>query len=154
MLDAAFTQQWWGGVFVLNGDNVVVDRITTTHYNSLETTVWEGEAVADDWGNQPTFFSDGGTELLEAGMKVGSIIRIYITPTADGWNCQLWDGHWGGQFDGCDFNNGNWNLAEHNGAVEFTVTDDFFTRMTTSAGWGGAFLVNGDNVICTKVTIE
>ena len=47
MLDAAFTQQWWGGVFVLNGDNVVVDRITTTHYESLETTVWQGEAVAD-----------------------------------------------------------------------------------------------------------
>ena len=154
MLDAAFTQQWWGGVFVLNGDNVVVDRITTTHYESLETTVWEGNVVADDWGNQPTFFSDGGAELLEAGMKVGSVIRIYITPTADGWNCQLWDGHWHGQFDGCDFNNGNWNLDEHNGAVEFTVTDDFFARMTVSEGWGGAFLVNGDNVICTKVTIE
>ena len=154
MLDAAFTQQWWGGVFVLNGDNVVVDRITTTHYESLETTVWEGNVVADDWGNQPTFFSDGGAELLEAGMKVGSIIRIYITPTADGWNCQLWDGHWHGQFAGCDFNNGNWNLAEHNGAVEFIVTDDFFARMTASEGWGGAFLINGDNVICTKVTIE
>ena len=154
MLDAAFTQQWWGGVFVLNGDNVVVDRITTTHYESLETTVWEGNVVADDWGNQPTFFSDGGAELLEAGMKVGSVIRIYITPTADGWNCQLWDGHWHGQFAGCDFNNGNWNLAEHNGAVEFIVTDDFFARMTASEGWGGAFLVNGDNVICTKVTIE
>ena len=154
MLDAAFTQQWWGGVFVLNGDNVVVDRITTTHYESLETTVWEGNVVADDWGNQPTFFSDGGAELLEAGMKVGSVIRIYITPTADGWNCQLWDGHWHGQFAGCDFNNGNWNLDEHNGAVEFTVTDDFFARMTASEGWGGAFLVNGDNVICTKVTIE
>lgn len=154
MLDAAFTQQWWGGVFVLNGDNVVVDRITTTHYESLETTVWEGNVVADDWGNQPTFFSDGAPELLEAGMKVGSVIRIFITPTADGWNCQLWDGHWHGQFDGCDFNNGNWNLDEHNGAVEFTVTDDFFARMTASEGWGGAFLVNGDNVICTKVTIE
>ena len=154
MLDAAFTQQWWGGVFVLNGDNVVVDRITTTHYESLETTVWEGNVVADDWGNQPTFFSDGGAELLEAGMKVGSVIRIYITPTADGWNCQLWDGHWHGQFAGCDFNNGNWNLAEHNGAVEFIVTDDFFARMTASEGWGGAFLVNGDNVIFTKVTTE
>ena len=154
MLDAAFTQQWWGGVFVLNGDNVVVDRITTTHYESLETTVWEGNVVADDWGNQPTFFSDGGAELLEAGMKVGSVIRIYITPTADGWNCQLWDGHWHGQFAGCDFNNGNWNLAEHNGAVEFIVTDDVFARMTASEGWGGAFLINGDNVICTKVTIE
>ena len=154
MLDAAFTQQWWGGVFVLNGDNVVVDRITTTHYESLETTVWEGNAVADDWGNQPTFFSDGGAELLEAGMKVGSVIRCYLSPTADSWNCQVYDGHWHGQFAGCDFNQDNWNLAEHNGAIEFTVTEAIFAEMTTAGGWGGAFLLNGDNVICTKVTIE
>ena len=144
----------WGYCWIMMGEGAVITKIAVTHYNSLETTVWQGEAVADDWGNQPTFFSDGAPELLAAGMKVGSVIRVYITPTADGWNCQLWDGHWGGQFDGCDFNNGNWNLSEHNGAVEFTVTDDFFARMTASAGWGGAFLVNGDNVIVTKVTIE
>lgn len=156
MLDAAFTQQWWGGVFVLNGDNVVVDRITTTHYNSLETTLWEGEAVADNWGGQPYILSDGGTELLAAGMKVGSIIRCYLTATDASWNCQIVDGHWNPNtpFDGCDFSSGNWNLAEHNGAIEFTVTDYIYEHITTSGGWGGSFLLNGDNVICTKVTIE
>ena len=156
MLDAAFTQQWWGGVFVLNGDNVVVDRITTTHYNSLETTLWEGEAVADNWGGQPYILSDGGTELLAAGMKVGSIIRCYLTATDASWNCQIVDGHWNPNtpFDGCDFSSGNWNLAEHNGAIEFTVTNYIYEHITTSGGWGGSFLLNGDNVICTKVTIE
>lgn len=156
MLDAAFVRQQWGGVFVLNGDNVVVDKITTTHYNSLETTVWEGEAVADDWGNQPYMLSDGGTELLAAGMKVGSIIRCYLKATDASWNCQIIDGHWNPNtaFDGCDFNSGNWNLDEHNGAIEFTVTDYIYEHITTSGGWGGSFLLNGDNVICTKVTIE
>ena len=28
MLDAAYTQQWWGGTFVLNGDNAKVTKIT------------------------------------------------------------------------------------------------------------------------------
>ena len=156
MLDAAFTQQWWGGVFVLNGDNVVIDKITTTHYNSLETTLWEGEAVADNWGGQPYILSDGGTELLAAGMKVGSIIRCYLTATDASWNCQIVDGHWNPNtpFEGCDFSSGNWNLAEHNGAIEFTVTDYIYEHITTSGGWGGSFLLNGDNVICTKVTIE
>lgn len=154
MVEQLTTLTDWGMCWIVNGEGAVITKISVTHYNSLETVVWQGEIVADDWGNQPTFFSDGAPELLEAGMKVGSVIRIFITPTADGWNCQLWDGHWHGQFDGCDFNNGNWNLDEHNGAVEFTVTDDFFARMTASEGWGGAFLVNGDNVICTKVTIE
>ena len=156
MLDAAFTQQWWGGVFVLNGDNVLVDRITTTHYNSLETTVWQGEAVADNWGDQPYILSDGGTELLAAGMKVGSIIRCYLTTMEDAWNCQIVDGHWNPNtpFPGCDFNNGNWNLSEHNGAIELEVTEYVFEHITTAGGWGGSFLLNGDNVICTKVTIE
>ena len=156
MLDAAFKQQWWGGVFVLNGDNVVVDRITTTHYESVEETVWTGEAVADDWGGQPYILSDGGTELLAAGMKVGSIIRVYLTATDAAWNCQIVDGHWNpaSAFDGCDFNNGNWNLDEHNGALEITVTDYSYEHITTSGGWGGSFLLNGDNVVCTKVTIE
>lgn len=156
MLDAAFKVGGWGGVFVLNGDNLVVDRITTTHYESLETTVWEGKAVADNWGDQPYMLSDGGAELLAAGMKVGSIIRVYLTATDDSWNCQIVDGHWNPNtaFDGCDFNSGNWNLAEHNGAIEFTVTEFIYEHITTSGGWGGSFLLNGDNVICTKITIE
>jgi hypothetical protein len=154
MLNAAYTVGGWGGVFVLNGDNVVVDRITTTHYNSLETTVWEGEAAVDDWGNQPMFLSNGGAELLEAGMKIGSILRIYLTATADAWNCQVWDGHWGAQFEGCDFNSGNWNLSEHNGAIEVPITEAIYTTITTPADWGNSFLLNGDNCICTKVTIE
>lgn len=156
MLDAAFVQQWWGGVFVLNGDNLIVDKITTTHYNSLETTVWTGEAVADDWGNQPYILSDGGTELLAAGMKVGSLIRVYITATDASWNCQLVDGHWSPNtpFPGCDFNNGNWDLAEHGGALELQVTDYVYEHITSTQGWGGSFLLNGDNVICTKVTVE
>ena len=156
MLDAAYKVVGWGGVFVLNGDNVVVDKVTTTHFNSLETTVWEGEAVADDWGNQPYILSDGGTELLAAGMKVGSIIRCYLKATDASWNCQIIDGHWNPNtaFDGCDFSSGNWDLGEHNGAIEFTVTDYIYEHITTSGGWGGSFLLNGDNVICTKVTVE
>jgi hypothetical protein len=28
MLDAAFTQQWWGGTFILNGDNTKCTKVT------------------------------------------------------------------------------------------------------------------------------
>ena len=101
-----------------------------------------------------TYFSV--LQLIAAGMKVGSVIRVYLTATDAAWNCQIVDGHWSPNtaFDGCDFNSGNWNLAEHNGAIEFTVTDFIYEHITTAGGWGGSFLLNGDNVICTKVTIE
>ncbi len=154
MVEQLTTLTDWGYCWIVNGEGAVITKIAVTHYTSLETVIWQGSAVADDWGNQPTFFSDGGAELLEAGMKVGSVIRCYLSPTADSWNCQVYDGHWHGQFAGCDFNQDNWNLAEHNGAIEFTVTEAIYAEMTTTGGWGGAFLLNGDNVICTKITIE
>ena len=139
------------GGLVITGDNYTLSRVTIP---AAEIVVWQGEAIADDWGNQPYILSDGGVELLAAGMKVGSLIRVYITPTDTNWNCQLYDGHWAGQYDGCDFNQDNWNLAEHNGALELKVTADVYASITSSQGWGGSFLLNGDNVVCTKVTLE
>ena len=154
MVEQLTTITDWGMCWIVNGEGAVITKIAVTHFNSLETTVWEGEAVVDDWGNQPMFLSNGGAELLEAGMKIGSILRIYLTATADAWNCQVWDGHWGGQFADCDFNNDNWNLSEHNGAIEVPITEAIYTTITTPADWGNSFLLNGDNCICTKVTIE
>ena len=156
MVEQLTTLTDWGMCWIVNGEGAVITKIAVTHYNSLETTVWEGKAVADNWGDQPYILSDGGTELLAAGMKVGSIIRCYLTAMEDSWNCQIVDGHWNPNtpFPGCDFNSGNWNLAEHNGAIELEVTEYVFEHITTAGGWGGSFLLNGDNVICTKVTIE
>ena len=155
MVEQLTTLTDWGMCWIMMGQ-AVITKIAVTHYNSLETTVWEGELVADNWGNQPYVLSDGGTELLAAGMKVGSIIRCYLKTMEDAWNCQIVDGHWNPNtpFPGCDFNNGSWNLAEHNGAIEFEVTPYVYEHITTPGGWGGSFLLNGDNVICTKVTIE
>ena len=155
MVEQLTTLTDWGMCWIMMGQ-AVITKISVTHYNSLETTVWEGQAVADNWGDQPYILSDGGTELLAAGMKVGSLIRIYITATDASWNCQLVDGHWNPNtpFPGCDFNSGNWDLAEHGGALELQVTDYVYEHITSTQGWGGSFLLNGDNVICTKVTVE
>ena len=142
---------------VKNGGLVICGAyftVTKISLSMLETVLWTGSAVVDDWGNQPYILSDGGSELLAAGMKVGSVIRCYLTPTDSSWNCQVWDGHWGAQFEDCDFSSGNWNLSEHEGAIEFKVTDAIYKAITSAAGWGGAFLLNGDNCICTKVTIK
>ena len=139
------------GGLVICGAFFTVTKITLS---ILENVLWKGQAVVDDWGNQPYILSDGGAELLAAGMKVGSTIRCYLTPTDASWNCQVWDGHWGAQFEDCDFSSGNWNLSEHEGAIEFKVTDAIYKAITSAAGWGGAFLLNGDNCICTKVTIK
>lgn len=152
LLTTFTTKQWWGGIVLTQGQQCVVTSLELVQKISLETTLWEGNAVADDWGAQPTFLSDGGVELAEAGAKVGQVLRFYIKPMEDNWNLQVWEGHWGGTYN--DLNQDNWDLAEHNGAVELVLTQDILNAALTPGGWGAAFLLNGDNVICTKVTIE
>jgi hypothetical protein len=162
MLDAAFTQQWWGGVFVLNGDNVVVDKITTTHYESVEETLWEGEAIADDWGNQPYLLSDAGIELAAIEAKAGQTIYFYFTPLEDAWKVQIYEGHWGPTYASiCSFGNDTeggkfteYDLAGNKGKYGLVLTQEMLNAAFTQQWWGGTFLLNGDNIKCTKITIE
>ena len=162
MLDAAFTQQWWGGVFLFNGDNVIVDKITTTHYESLETTLWQGEAIADDWGNQPFIFSDAGAELAAVEAKAGQTIWFYFTPLEEAWKVQIYEGHWGPTYAsicsiGNDTESGKfteYDLAGNGGKYGLELTQEMLDAAYTQQWWGGVFLLNGDNIKCTKVTIE
>ncbi len=117
-----------------------------------ENILWEGEALADNWGNQPFILSDGGAELSDANAKEGQILRFFITPTEDNWNLQIVEGHWGGTY--VDYNQDNWDLKAHGGSVDLELTADILQKALTQQWWGGAFLLNGDNVICTKVTLE
>lgn len=163
MLKAALTQQWWGGIFLLNGDKVVVDKITTTHYESLETTLWQGEAIADDWYNQPMLLSDAGAELAAVEAKVGQTIYFYVTPTDADWKIQIVEGHWGPTY--CSFCNvGNadteggkfkeYDLDGNGGKIGITLTKDMLDAAYKQQYWGGTFLANGDNCKITKITIE
>lgn len=152
LLTTFTTKQWWGGIVLTQGQQCVVTSLELVQKISLETTLWEGNAVADDWGAQPNILSDGGIELANVGAKAGQVLRFYIKPMEENWNLQVWEGHWGGSYN--DLNQGNWDLAEHNGAVELVLTQDILNAALTPGGWGAAFLLNGDNVVCTKVTIE
>ena len=161
MLDAALTSGGWGGVFVLNGDNVIVDKITTTHFESVEETIWEGEAIADDWANQPYVLSDGGAELSAVGAKVGQTLYFYLTPLEANWKIEFVEGHWGPTYKSiCNIGNDTegkfteYDLEANGGKYGLTITQDMLNAALTSGGWGGVFVLNGDNIKVTKITIE
>ncbi len=162
ILDAALKAGGWGGVFVLNGDNVFVDRITTTHYESVEETIWEGEATADNWGDQPYILSDGGAELAAVEAKAGQTLYFYLTPMEPAWKLQIVEGHWGPTyFSICSLGNDTesgkfteYDLEGNGGKFAMTLTQAMLDAAYTKGGWGGVFVLNGDNVKCTKITIE
>ncbi len=145
----------WGMCWIVNGEGVVITKIAVTHYNSLETTLWEGSEDLGTWSNQPYILSDGGAEFKELGVKAGQTIRCYGTRLADNWQLQVLEGHWSNN----DHPYGNWGSwsneeFETNGCLAFTLTQEMIDRAYKSDGWGGVFVVQGQYFIITKITIE
>ena len=126
-----------------------------------EVVLWEGEAIADNWGNQPTILSDAGLELVDAGAKAGQTIYFYFEPLEDAWQVKIVEGHWGPTYAAiCSEGNDNsgeftvYDLAGNDGKYGLELTQEILDAALTQQWWGGAFLLNGDNIKCTKVTLQ
>ena len=125
-----------------------------------EVTLWEGEAIADNWGNQPTILSDAGLELVDAGATAGQTLYFYFEPLEDAWQVKIVEGHWGPEY-ACICSEGNdnggeftvYDLAGNGGKYGLELTQEILDAALTQQWWGGAFLLNGDNIKCTKVTL-
>jgi len=150
------------GGLVLCGGFFIVTEVQLVSEISQETLLWEGEAVADDWANQPYLLSDEGVELKNAGAQVGQEVRFYITPIGDGdWKLEIVEGHWGPTYAdfcavGADTEGGKfkeWDLEAHGGYISITLTQAMLDAAFTKQWWGGTFVANGDNTKITKITL-
>lgn len=149
------------GGLVLCGAFFIVTEVQLVSEISQEVTLWEGEAIADNWGNQPMLLSDAGLELAAAGAKAGQVVKFYVSPLADAWKVQIVEGHWGPTYlsycsVGNDTEDGKfteYDLAAHGGCIDLTLTQDILTAALTQQWWGGTFLANGDKVKITKITL-
>jgi hypothetical protein len=105
--------------------------------------------------------SDAGLELQEAGAKAGQSVYFYIEPLEADWKVEIVEGHWGPTYMsvcaiGSDTENGKfteYDLEANGGKIELVLTQDILNAAFTQGWWGGTFLLNGDNVKCTKVTL-
>ena len=155
MVEQLTTITDWGMCWIINGEGVVITKIAVTHYNSLETTLWEGNEDLGQWSNQPYILSDGGAEFKELGVKAGQIIRCYGERKTDQWQLQVLEGHWSNN----DNPYGNWGYwdnteIETNGCLAFELTQAMIDRAYQADGWGGVFVVQGQFFILKKITIE
>ena len=148
------------GGFVLCGDGYTAHKIELITEISQEKTLWEGEAIADDWTNQPTLLSDAGAELIAAGATVGQILYFYVEPLEDAWQLKIVEGHWGpeyAKFSSAGNDNGGeftvYDLAANGGKIGLTLTQEILDAALKQQWWGGGFILNGDNIKCTKLTL-
>ena len=149
------------GGLVMTGANYTLTEITLTTEISQEVTLWEGELVADDWANQPYALSDAGIELQNAGATAGQVVNFYLEPIEPAWKLEIVEGHWGPTY--CSFCSvGNdteggkfteYDLDANGGKIKVTLTQAMLDAAFTQQWWGGTFVLNGDNVKVTKITL-
>ena len=129
-----------------------------------EVVLWEGEAIATGWANQPNIITDGGIELQEAGAQPGQTIYIYMEPIDPSlhWYLELVEGHWSGTTYlvvcavGADTQGKfiEYDLEANGGRAALEITQEMLdTVCAAPQGWGGTFIANGDNLKITKVTL-
>ena len=129
-----------------------------------EVVLWEGEAIAEDWANQPNILSDAGVELQEAGAQPGQTIYLYMEPIdpTQHWYLELVEGHWNGTTYlvvcavGADTQGKfvEYDLEANGGRAALEITQEMLdTVCAAPQGWGGTFIANGDNLKITKVTL-
>lgn len=143
--------QDWGGALLTQGESCAVTMVTSIHDIPQEKTLWEGSEDLGSWSNQPTFGAEGA--LVEMGVKVGDLMRIYFTPYAEWWQIQLFDGHWGAlnldELSGGQVVNPETSTATS--CFEFVITEAVYAQLTSVQGWGGTILCQGESAIITRV---
>lgn len=149
------------GGLVMTGTNYTLTKLTLTSEISQEVTLWEGELIADDWTNQPYALSDAGLELQQAGAQAGQVINFYLEPIDPAWKLEIVEGHWGPTYCsycsvGNDTEGGKfteYDLAANGGKLKVTLTQAMLDAAFVQQWWGGTFVLNGDNVKVTKITL-
>ncbi len=123
--------------------------------NAEDITIWEGSLVPQwDGTKSPFCLSDGGTELVNAKAEAGDVLKFFITPTeqgiAGGWQLWLTEGHWKGSY--AQFK--SWeNPLTDEGCALLPLTADDLAKMTTPGGWGGVFVLQGNDCTLTKIVL-
>ena len=128
-----------------------------------EVVLWEGEAIATGWANQPNILSDAGVELQEAGAQPGQTIYLYMEPIDPSrhWYLELVEGHWSGTTYlvvcavGADTQGKfiEYDLEANGGRAALEITQEMLDTAYVQQWWGGTFIANGDNLKITKVTL-
>lgn len=145
----------WGQYAIIQGENFIITGISLVQFGLTETVVWEGTSghTGDYAANQELGTED---DWVNAGLYEGAEVRIYFTPDdpAD-WSIQVFDGHWNGMGyvtpNGKQWNAENSPEAVKNGYVSFIAEGDAYTALTTKAWWGTAMILQGKNVVFTKL---
>lgn len=162
MLNELTTYNDWGYCWILQGEGVVITKISVTHYNSLEQDLKNCLVRQDDqsvnlslpinvtWGDDGRFriLIDKDPAIKDMKLKADkSVMYFYTSGTGQ---LQINDGNWGSWTTLSD-----WENADDK-KMELVLTQDMidWLKGTKSDGWSSTgMIIQGDGMTLKKVTI-
>ena len=162
MLNELTTYNDWGYCWILQGEGVVITKISVTHYNSLEQNISNSLVRQDDqtqnislplnitWDDSGRFriLIDKDPAIKDMNLKAGkSVMYFYTSGTGQ---IQVNNGNWGAWTTIAD-----WENADDK-KMELVLTQDMidWLKGTQSDGWSSTgMIIQGDGMTIKKVTI-
>ena len=162
MLNELTTYNDWGFCWILQGEGVVITKISVTHYNSLEQNISNSLVRQDDqtqnislplnitWDDNGRFriLIDKDPAIKDMNLKAGkSVMYFYTSGTGQ---LQINNGNWGAWTTIAD-----WENADDK-KMELVLTQDMidWLKGTQSDGWSSTgMIIQGDGMTIKKVTI-
>ena len=162
MLTELTTYNDWGYCWILQGEGVVITKISVTHYNSLEQNIANSLVRQDDQGQNISLpinmaWDDSGRfrilidkdpAIKNMNLKAGkSVMYFYTSGTGQ---LQINNGNWGSWTTIADWENAG------DKKMELVLTQDMidWLKGTQSDGWSSTgMIIQGDGMTLKKVTI-
>ena len=139
-----------GGI-VMQGENWIISKISITYQVSLETTVWQDLVDLGNWS--VNYEVTPNTIFVDAGVKAGMKLRFYVDTYGDEHELQLFNGHWERIYNDIAIDSENsevWN----NNVITLPIDTEIARYLTEYIDWGYCLIVQGQNCILKKITIE
>ena len=162
MLNELTTYNDWGFCWILQGEGVVITKISVTHYNSLEQNISNSLVRQDDqtqnislplnitWDDNGRFriLIDKDPAIKDMNLKAGkSVMYFYTSGTGQ---LQINNGNWGSWTTIADWENAG------DKKMELVLTQDMidWLKGTQTDGWSSTgMIIQGDGMTLKKVTI-
>lgn len=139
-----------GGI-VMQGSDWIISKVSIKYQIPLEKTVWTGEADLAAWSinyevKPPSIF-------LDAGVKAGMTLRIYVDSYGPEPKVQFFNGHWERIYGDISIDATNSAVWSGN-VISLPIDAAIAANLREYIDWGYCLIVQGQDCILKKITIE
>lgn len=149
---------------LVSSNGEITYTLDVTPNTEVNTVIWTGAVDLNAWsinwqfGDGTQSAGEDALAFTKIALAEGDVIHLYATAYNDSWQIQFFNGHWEKQTSiGDTFGNGN-NINSgiaslEKGYLDIVVTAQMLTEFTTYNDWGYCWILQGEGVVITKISV-